>query len=84
MHTNTYTLRNTYIKENQHTDNNISKPDTSLRSDKKGTLRLMIEYFTKEDNDLDKNNHHKRIREFKINSLTHQTTEYSQEKKSEW
>ena len=41
----------------------LRKPDGSLTSDTKETLRLMLEYFTSEDNDLDDNNHHKHIRE---------------------
>ena len=40
----------------------LRKPDGSLTSDTKETLRLMLEYFAPEDNDLD-NNHHKHIRE---------------------
>jgi len=30
----------------------LRKPDDSLTGDTKGTLRLMLEYFTPEDNDL--------------------------------
>ena len=41
----------------------LRKPDGSLTSDTKETLRLMLEYFTPEDNDLDDNNHHKHVRE---------------------
>ena len=41
----------------------LRKPDGSLTSDTKETLRLMLEYFTSEDNDLDDNNHHKHVRE---------------------
>jgi len=40
----------------------LRKLDGLLTSETKETLRLMLEYFTPEDNDLD-NNHHKRIRE---------------------
>ena len=43
----------------------LRKPDGSLRSDTKETLRLMLEYFTPEENDLDNNNHHKLIRELR-------------------
>ena len=41
----------------------LRKPDGSLTRDTKETLRLMLEYFTPEYNDLDDNNHHKHIRE---------------------
>ena len=41
----------------------LRKPDGSLTSDTKETLRLMLEYFTPEDNDLDDNNYHKHFRE---------------------
>jgi len=41
----------------------LRKPDGSLRRDTKETLRLMLEYFTPEDNDLDDNNLHKYITE---------------------
>jgi len=61
----------------------LRKPDGSLTSDTKETLRLMLEYFTPEDNDLDDNNHHKHVRELTDNSLTHQTTANSQEKRSQ-
>jgi len=41
----------------------LRKPDGSLTSDAKGTIRLMLEYFIPEDNDLDDNNNQKHFRE---------------------
>jgi len=69
-------------EENQHSHKNTSKTISSLTTDTKETLRLMLEYFTPEDNDLNNNNHHKRIREL-TKCLTQQTTANSQEKGSE-
>jgi len=42
------------------------KQGDSLTSDTKETLRLMLEYFTPEANELDDNNHHKYIRELTV------------------
>ena len=39
----------------------LRKPDGSLTRDTKETLRLMLEYFTPEDNELEDNNHHKQV-----------------------
>ena len=41
----------------------LRKPDGSQTSERKETLRLMLEYFTPEDKDLDDKNHYKQIRE---------------------
>ena len=41
----------------------LRKPDGSLTKDTKETLRLMLEYFTPEDNTLEDNNCHKQVRD---------------------
>jgi len=41
----------------------LRKPDGSLTIESPETLRLILEYFTPEDKDMDDNNQHKHIRE---------------------
>ena len=41
----------------------LRKPDGSLTKDTKETLMLMLEYFTPEDNELEDNNYHKKVRD---------------------
>jgi hypothetical protein len=50
-------------EEKQHTDKTLRKPDGSLTKDTKETLRLMLEYFTPEDNELEDNDYHKQVRD---------------------
>jgi thiamine pyrophosphate-dependent acetolactate synthase large subunit-like protein len=40
----------------------LRKPDGSLTGDTKETLRLMLDYFTPEDNERDDNDYHKKVR----------------------
>ena len=41
----------------------LRKPDGSITRDTEDTLRLILEYFTPEDNELEDNNQHKQVRE---------------------
>ena len=41
----------------------LRKTDGSLTKDTKETLRLMLEYFTPEDNELEDTNYHKQVRD---------------------
>jgi hypothetical protein len=50
-------------KKKNHTQiTTLRKPDGSLTKDAKETLRLMLEHFTPEDNELEDNNYHKQVR----------------------
>lgn len=40
----------------------LRRPDGTLTADIKETLKLMLEYFTPDDNELEDNDHHKHIR----------------------
>jgi hypothetical protein len=48
--------------EKQYTDNNTPETRWFTNNTHKGTLRLMLEYFTPEDNELEDNNYHKHVR----------------------
>jgi len=61
----------------------LRKADGLLTKDAQETLRLMLEYFTPEDNDLEDNEQHKQVRDIRARLLTHQTIVTSQEKNSE-
>jgi len=50
-------------EENRHTVNNTSKTRRITKRDTEDTLRLMLEYFTPEDNELEDKNHQKHVRE---------------------
>jgi len=41
----------------------LRETDGSLTKDTKETLRLMLEYFTPEDNELEDSNYHKQVRD---------------------
>ena len=48
-------------EEKQHIDNNTLETRRLTKKDTKETLRLMLEYFTPEDNELEDNNYHKQV-----------------------
>jgi len=50
-------------KKNNIQITTLRKPDGSLTKDTKETLRLMLEYFTPEHNELEDNNYHKQVRD---------------------
>ena len=50
-------------KKNNTQITTLRKPDDSLTRDTPETLRLMLEYFTPEDNELEDNDHHKQVRD---------------------
>jgi len=59
-------MRYTYWQQERKNNIQITtlrKPDGSLTKDTKETLRLMLEYFTSEDNELEDNNYHKQVRD---------------------
>jgi len=49
-------------KSNTHITT-LREPEGSLTRDTQETLRLILEYFTPEDNDLEFNDHHKQVRD---------------------
>jgi len=58
-------------------------PDVSLTSDTKEIIRVMLEYFTPEDNDLEDTYHHKHIRELTYKQPNTPDDREIKEKKSE-
>ena len=50
-------------KKNNTKRTTLRKPDGSLTRDTPETIRLILEYFTPEDNELEDNDHHKQVRE---------------------
>jgi hypothetical protein len=49
-------------EEKQYTDNNTTETRWLTNKGQKNPLRLMLEHFTPEDNELEDNNYHKQVR----------------------
>jgi hypothetical protein len=61
----------------------LRKPDGSLTRDTKETLRLMLEYFTAEDNEVEDNNHHNQVRDITRPLNTPDDREFTRDQKSD-
>jgi hypothetical protein len=57
------------MKRNNTHLTTLRKPDGSLAWDTQETLKLMLGYFTPEDNELEDNDHHKQVRDTTIRPL---------------